>query len=163
VDDVARTQGRDREELHAHVRAQEGYAESAHEERNQALYRECFDNLVKYAGYLEQLREDALPRSHGEPLRSPEEEARAGLDRFRRCLADVWKRARSQGRADLEPRLVQIAERGKGLGRRVSEDAGSVQRESRRLVAEILKVDQQLRSPRPAADGDAAGLLEGTR
>src|SRR5262249_37100786 len=46
--EVADKTGRDREELCEHIRAQERYAEQAYEEHNQALYRECNDNLEKY-------------------------------------------------------------------------------------------------------------------
>ena len=60
--EVAKATGRDREELFEHVHAQERYAEQAYEDHNQALYRECRENLEKYAGYLDQLLRDALPR-----------------------------------------------------------------------------------------------------
>src|SRR5262249_13514171 len=56
---VADRTGRDRDELFQHVHAQERYAEQAHEEHNQTLYRECWENLEKYSGYLAQLLRDA--------------------------------------------------------------------------------------------------------
>ncbi|MGL4555170.1 MAG: Hsp70 family protein, partial [Gemmataceae bacterium] len=46
---VSEQTGRDRDELAQHVHAQERYAEQANEEHNQSLYRECWDNLEKYA------------------------------------------------------------------------------------------------------------------
>jgi hypothetical protein len=87
--DVADKTGRDRDELFAHVHAQERYAEQAFEEHNQALYRECRENLEKYAGYLTQLLRDALPRPPVRPSRPPEEEARDEVERFRNFLAAV--------------------------------------------------------------------------
>src|SRR5207247_186503 len=72
--EVTERTGRDRQELTEHVHAQERYAEVAYEEQNQRLYRECWDNLEKYAGYLEQLAREALPRFAPEPQLEPEEE-----------------------------------------------------------------------------------------
>src|SRR5579872_983017 len=97
--EVADKTGRDREELFEHVHAQERYAEQAYEEHNQALYRECRENLEKYAGYLNQLLRDALPRPRARPTRS-EEEARDEVERFRAFLAAVWKQVRAKQRAD---------------------------------------------------------------
>ena len=67
----AEATGRDRQELFEHVQAQERYAEQAYEEHNQPLYRECRENLEKYAGYLEQLLRDTLPRPPAVPTRPP--------------------------------------------------------------------------------------------
>jgi hypothetical protein len=67
--EVARATSRDPGELHEHVHAQERYAEQAYEEHNQALYRECRENLEKYAGYLTQLLQDSLPRPAAAPAR----------------------------------------------------------------------------------------------
>src|SRR5262249_2094420 len=100
--EVAAKTGRDRDELFEHVQAQERYAEQAYEEHNQALYRECRENLEKYAGYLEQLLRDSLPRPTTRPQRPPEDEAREDLERFREFLSTVWKEARAKKRAELE-------------------------------------------------------------
>ena len=78
--DAADQTGRDRTELFEQVYAQERYAERAYEERNQALYQECFDNLTRLAGYLERLRCDALSGYHRGPAPSPQERARRGDD-----------------------------------------------------------------------------------
>ncbi len=95
--EVADKTGRDRDELCEHIHAQERYAEQAHEEHNQALYRECNDNLEKYAGYLTQLLRDTLPRP-SRPSRPPEEEAHAEIERFRAYLSAVWKQVREKQR-----------------------------------------------------------------
>src|SRR5262249_31333552 len=92
---VAERTGRDRDELFEHVHAQERYAEQAHEEHNQTLYRECWENLDKYAGYLAQLLRDNLPRPAAAPSRPPEEEAKDEVERFRAGLSLVWKHART--------------------------------------------------------------------
>jgi molecular chaperone DnaK len=156
--DTADKTGRDREELFEHAHAQERYAEQAYEEHNQALYRECFDNLYKYAGYLEQLLADALPRPT--PARPPDEEARDELERFRQFLSVVWKRVRERGRVDLEARLTQIAGAARGLSQRLKGEPGAVLRDTHRLAVEVEKVGEQLeRGLRPDAD---AGLLEGS-
>src|SRR5262249_23073411 len=102
--DVARASGRDAQELFEHVHAQERYAEQAYQEGNQALYRECGDTLEKSAGSRTQLLRAPLPRPPRRQL-SPEEEARAEVERFRGYLAAVWKQARAKGRQDLEARL----------------------------------------------------------
>jgi molecular chaperone DnaK len=155
------TQWRDRDDLFAYIHAQERYAEQAFEERNQTLYRECWDNLTRYAGYLDQLRRDALPRPEVAPTRSPEEEAREGLEHFRGSLSAVWKQVRAARRAELEARLQQIAGQGKGLLQRLKSDAPAVVRDLRRLLTEVHKVEQCLRENHSLGPGDT-GLLEGT-
>jgi hypothetical protein len=160
--DVADATGRKREELFEHVYTQERYAEQACEENNQQVYRECFDNLGKYAGYLEQLLGDALPRPMRRSARCPEEEARDGLEQFRAGLADVWKKVRAKGRTDLDERLAQVARQGQGLAQRARTDPLAALREVRRLLGEIDKVAEQLQAdPAPPAGGDP-GPLEGT-
>jgi hypothetical protein len=160
--DVADTTGRNREELFEHVYAQERYAEQAHDQNNQPLYRECIANLDAYAGYLEQLLRDALPRPPRAPMRSPEEAARDGLERFRAGLADTWKKVRAAGRGDLDKRLAEVARKAQGLAQRIRSDAPAALQEVRRLLVEIDEVAEQLQSgPAPPAGGDA-GLLEGT-
>jgi molecular chaperone DnaK len=158
---VADATGRAREELFEHVYAQERYAEQAYEEHNQALYRECLDNLGKYAGYLDQVLRDALPRPDRGPGLAPEEEARAALEDFRNYLADIWKRVRGKGRTDLDARLGQVARQGGGLTQRAKTEPGGVVREVRRLWAEVDKVARQLSGEPPPAGPPDAGLLEG--
>ncbi len=159
--EVADRTGREREELFEHVRAQERYAEQAHAEHNQPLYRECWDNLDKYAGYLDGLLRDALPRPGSRPTRPPHEEARGALEHFRARLASVWKLAREKGRDDLEARLREVAKQAGGLGGRVKDDPHVVLRELRRLGTEVAKVGDAVGSGRRPDDGDA-GLLEGS-
>ena len=117
--EVAEATGRDRQELFEHVHAQERYGEQAYEEHNQPLYRECRENLEKYAGYLEQLLRDTLPRPPAVPTRPPEEEAKLDLDRFRAYLAAVWKNVRAKQRGDLEARLKELAGQAGGLTARI--------------------------------------------
>jgi hypothetical protein len=159
---VADKTGRDREELFEHVHAQERYAEQAYEEHNQALYRECRENLEKYAGYLQQLLRDALPRPAAGPTRPPEEEARAEVERFRSFLAAVWKQVRARGRADLENRLGAIARQAAGLSQRVKTEPLAVLRDTNRLGTEVQKVSEWLEQGRRAGPEDDAGLLEGS-
>jgi molecular chaperone DnaK len=159
---VADRTGRERDELFEHVHAQERYAEKAYEEHNQALYRECRENLEKYAGYLDRLLRDALPRQAAPPQRPPEEEARSELERFRTFMSTVWKQVRAKKRADLEGRLPEIAKQAGGLSARLKSDPIGVLRDVRRLGTEIAKIEEQLSGRRRAADGDDAGLLEGS-
>jgi molecular chaperone DnaK len=159
---VADRTGRDREELFEHVHAQERYAEQAYEEHNQALYRECRENLEKYAGYLHQLLRDTLPRPAAGPARPPEEEARAEVERFRQFLAAVWKQVRAKGRADLEARLAEIARQAGGLSQRVKTEPLAVLRDTNRLGTEVQKVGEWLEQGRRAGPADDAGLLEGS-
>ena len=122
--EAAKATGRDGEELFEHVHAQERYAEQAYEEHNQPLYRECRENLEKYAGYLDQLLRDALPRPPAPvPQLPPEEEAKQSVDRFRTYLAAVWKQVRAKQRTDLEPRLTEIAGQARGLSQRHQDGA----------------------------------------
>lgn len=158
--EVAEQTGREREELFEHVRAQERYAEQAHAEFNQTLYRECWDNLSKYAGYLETLSRDALPRPDTRPTQPPDVEARDGLERFRAYLAAVWKQVRAKERGDLEGRLKEVARQAGGLSGRVKVDPVGVLRDMRRLGTEVGKVEEDMIAGRRPT-GDDAGLLEG--
>jgi molecular chaperone DnaK len=159
--EVAEKTGRTPEELGEHIRAQERYAEQAYEDHNQTLYRECNDNLEKYAGYLTQLLRDALPRPP-RPSRPPEEEARAEIDRFRAYLSAVWKQVREKQRSDLETRLTEIAAQARGLSQRVKSDPLSVLRDTNRLGTEVEKVADFLHNKRRHTPGDDTGLLEGS-
>jgi molecular chaperone DnaK len=161
ADDVADRTGRDREELFEHVRTQEQYAEQAYEEENQPLYRECRENLEKYAGYLTQLLQDSLPRPAARPDLSPEEEARTLVERFRAFLSAVWKEVRSRGRPELEARLAEIASQARGFSQRIKTEPQDVIRDARRLGTEVEKVAGQLEG-RKQTPGDDAGLLEGS-
>ncbi len=161
--EAAKATGRDGEELFEHVHAQERYAEQAYEEQNQALYRECRENLEKYAGYLDQLLRDALPRpSAPAPQLPPEEEAKNSVDRFRNYLTAVWKQVRAKQRTDLEPRLTEIAGLARGLTQRTKSDPHAVIRDARRLGAEVHKIEELVTDGRRQSTGDDAGLLEGT-
>jgi molecular chaperone DnaK len=158
--EVADRTGRDRDELFEHVHAQERYAEQAYEGHDPALYRECVENLQKYAGYLEQLLRDTLPRPVARPPRPPEDEAREEAERFREFLSSVWKQVRTRGRADLEARLTEIAGRARGLTGRIKTDPVGVLRDVHRLGTEVDKVREQLEGRRQGPG--EAGLLEGT-
>jgi hypothetical protein len=147
---VADRTGRNRQELFEHVYTQERYAEQAHADNNAALYGECWQNLEQYAAYLEQLLEDALPRPPRVPSLPPEEQARADLERFRSYLAEVWKKVRGQGRADLDARLVVVARQAQGLNARARAEPLAVPNEVRRLAAEIEKVERELAAAPPA-------------
>jgi molecular chaperone DnaK len=163
--EAANATGRDRDELFEHVHAQERYAEQAYEEHNQALYRECRDNLDKYAGYLEQILRDTLPRPLSAlqgPPRSPEEQAKEEVEHFRGYLATVWKQVRSRRRTDLEALLTDVAGQARGLTQRLKAEPHAVIREARRLGTEVCKVEELLRENRRQSAGDDAGLLEGS-
>lgn len=138
--EVADKTGRDREELHDPIRAQERYAEQAFEERNQMLYHECNDNLEKYSGYLKQLLGETLPRPP-RPSLPPDEEARREIERFRAYLSSVWKQVREKQRADLEARLTEIASQARGLSQRLKAQPLSVIRQINRLRSEVEKVE----------------------
>jgi hypothetical protein len=151
---VAQTTGRNREELLQYVYAQERYAEQAHKENNRPLYRECMENLEKYADYLEQMQEASRPR----PLQTAppviEEEARLAVDRLRTDLAAVWKETRSLQRTDLEPRLKQVASQAQGLGQRCKADGVGACANATRLLAELESIKGMLHvtggpGPRP--------------
>jgi hypothetical protein len=166
--EVANHTGRDRDELFVYVYGQERYAEQAQEERNQALYRECHDNLAQYADYLTRLLGDNLPGG-GRPTRPPEEEAREEVERFRILLAAVWKQVRARERQDLEPRLTEIAGQARGFSQRIKTDAHALLRDARRLVTEVEKIEERLQGSRPrgptgglSTPGEEDSLLEGT-
>ncbi len=160
--EVATRTGRDRDELFEHVHAQERYAEEAFDDHNQPLYRECTDNLTRYAGYLEQLLRDSLPRPAAAPPRPPEEEARDTVDRFRAVLSSVWKQARTRGRADLEARLAEVAKQASGFTGRLKADPVGVLRDARRLGVEVEKVRTALGQPAGQTPPEGEGLLEGS-
>jgi molecular chaperone DnaK len=162
---VADSTGRDRDELFEHIHAQERYAEQAYEEHNQALYRECRENLEKYAGYLTQMARNALPRPPARPPRPPEEEAREEVEQFRGYLSRVWKQVRQRNRQDLEKRMTELAGQARGFSSRIKTEPVSVIRDARRLATEIEKIEAQLDggpSTGPTSSSDNAGLLEGS-
>ena len=159
---VADSTGHNRADLFGHIHAQERYGEQAYEEHNQPLYRECRENLEKYAGYLEQLLRDALPRPNPTPNRSPEDEAKSDLERFRNYLSSVWKNVRARDRGELEGRLKVIAGQAGGLSGRLKSDPLGVLRDVRRLGTEVGKIQEELEGKRRQSAGDDAGLLEGS-
>ncbi len=159
---VAEATGRDREALSAHVHEQERYAQQAHDERNQALYRASWENLQKYLFHLGELLPSAAREGPRPPTRPADEEARLLLERFRGYLTGVWKRVRVKGKPKLDERLKAVAAQAQGLNTRLKEDAPAVLRELRRLMAEVYKVEQHLKDGRDAASEGDLGLLEGT-
>ncbi len=159
---VARSSSRDPEELFGYIHAQDRYAEQAHAERNQALYRECCENLAKYAGYLEGLLHHSRPRPVAAPALPPEEEARVEVERFRNNLSSVWKQVRAERRNDLEPRLAEIARQAGGLTQRIKQEPLAVVHEARRLGREVARIAEEYRKGRSPTPGDDTGLLEGS-
>jgi molecular chaperone DnaK len=157
--EVAQATGRDPDELFEHIQAQERYADQAYEEHNQKLYRECQDNLHKYAGYLTQLLRHTLPRS-APPTRPPEDEARDAVESFRSLLTAVWKQVRARQRPDLETQLTEIANQARGLSQRVKSDPLTVRHDTHRLSAEIARIEEDMQE-RPQPPCEDAGLLEG--
>lgn len=159
---VSEQTGRDRDELCQYVLAQERYAEQAHDEHNPSLYRECWENLEKYARYLSQLLDDTLPgkRANALPTPSPEIEAREELNEFRQLLTQVWKRAREKKRADLDYHLGDIARAAAGLSTRMKDDPHAGIREARRLILELQRIAAQMIDPAPPSPDE--GLLEGS-
>jgi molecular chaperone DnaK len=157
--EVADKTGWVREELFEQVYTQERYAEQAFEEKNQTLYRECFENLRKYAGYLDQLLEEKLPQVGRVRMMSPADEARQEADLFRRFLETVTAQARMRGRGDLQESLAGLARQGYTLSERVRSDPVGAVREARRLATEVAKVEEELLRPERWAAG--SGLLEG--
>jgi molecular chaperone DnaK len=155
---VAEATGTDREELSAPIHEQERYAQQAHDERSQSLYRSSWENLQRYVFHLSEL----LPRAAGERPRRADEEARALLERFRSYLTAVWKRVRARGKPKLDERLKAVAAQAQGLNARLKEDAPGALRELQRLMAEVYKVEQHLKEGRDAAPEGDLGLLEGT-
>ncbi len=162
VAEVADRTGRDREELFEHVHAQDRYAEQAFAGHNQALYRECLDNLTKYADYLTRLIQESYPRPLALPFPPPEEEARAEVERFRQLLSSVWKQVREAGRSDLEPRLAELARAAAGLGTRLKSEPVAALRDARRLCVEIEKIRECMEQRRGETGPDDHGLLEGS-
>jgi molecular chaperone DnaK len=152
----------DRENLAAPIHAQRKYAEQAYEEENQALYRECWNSLERYAGQLVQLLRDRHPEPQAPMLSRPIWlEARDAVEQFRTHLAEVWKRARTKRLPDLEKRLSEVAVQAKGLTQRLKDDPAAAVREVRRLRARIYKFEQRLDELPTAPAGDDTGLLEG--
>jgi hypothetical protein len=149
--------GRDRKELFEQVYAQERYAEQAYEEKNQTLYRECFDNLDQLAGYLDRLLTNALPR--GRRPSSAAEDARDAAAHLRNYLAAVAEKARARGRTDLQDRLARLAEQGSMLAGRIDLEPVGVIREARRLLTEVEKIEEELTGRRRGAGQDGSGLL----
>src|SRR5262249_7528779 len=115
-----------------------------------------------YAGYLRQLLAGSLPRAAPRPTRPPEEEARDEVEHFRASLSAVWKRVRAASRADLEPRLAEIARQASGFTQRIKPDPQAVLRDARRLGTEVEKIAERIDGKPQAGPADGAGLLEGS-
>src|SRR5205807_9898734 len=123
--EVAKQTGKNRDKLLEYVRTQERFAERAYQDRNQALYRECWLNLEKYAGQLDDLRRASSPDPSVRPASEEEklrEDAAIEIERFRRYLSAVWKQVRAKGRKDLDERLAQVAKQSQGLSQRARQD-----------------------------------------
>ncbi len=159
---VANATGRERDELFEYIFSQERYAEQAFENQNAKLYRECFDNLERYAGYLGQMLSDTLPRPASQPIMPPHDEATANLEHFRASLAKIWKKVKARGRNDLDPRLTNVANQARGLSQRIKSDPIGVIREARRLDVELNKIEEALTGHQRQSVADDAGLLEGS-
>lgn len=162
--EVARKTGRERDDLFAHVHAQEKYAERACASRDQVSFQECRENLERYEGYLRQLLADSdqrAPLGPGKPPRfGPEgkapgkkpmakgveeiDGARQRLDDFRAALADVWKKARETHRADLEHRLKELAGQAGGLSQRVKVDPVGAEEDLNRLTRLLSEIAGEL-------------------
>jgi molecular chaperone DnaK len=153
----------DRAELSAPIHAQVKYAQQAYEEENQALYRQCWNQLERYAGQLVQLLRERHPEPEpGPPVERPAWlEAKDGVERFRGYLAEVWKKARAKECADSEKRLTEVATQAKGISQRLKDDAVGTIREVRRLMARLCKIDQRLDDTQGRRTADDTGLLEG--
>jgi hypothetical protein len=160
--DVAERTGRERQELFEQVYAQERFAEQAFAEHNQGLYRECLDNLRKFAGYLQRLNSDHLPgaaRQGGPPTTA---DARAEVHRLRNALTTLASAARSRRRPDLQERATGLNARAEQLLDQAAADALGTLREAQRLWAEYDKVEGQLSNRRRDGGAGTEGLLEGS-
>ena len=164
--ETAKATGRGRDELLDYIRTQERYAERAYQDRNQALYRECWQNLDRYANSLQDLRRAAAPDPLDPAPSDAEraaEDARREVEHFRNYLAAVWKEVRARQRKDLDERLARVAKQSQGLAQRVREDPYAVLRDVRRCGTEVAKVEVALREGRGLKDDEetTTGLLEG--
>jgi molecular chaperone DnaK len=160
---VAEQTHRDREELAAPIEAQRKYAEQAYEEENQALYRECWDRLERYAGQLVQLLRHNRPQADEPPPPRPIWlEARQAVEQFRARLAEVWKRVRAADCAELDQRLKDVATQAAGISQRLKDDPAAALRDVRRLTARIYKVEERLSEIPVRSERDITGLLEGS-
>ena len=145
---VAQRTGRRCEELLQYVHAQERYSEKAYKDRNFALYRECLENLDKYAAYLEEMCRAAEPQ----PLQLPPpvievREIRSTIEQVRTELSSVWKYARGKNRDDLEIKLKEVAAQAQGLGQRSKADPEKALEVANHLRAEIESIRKQLGEP----------------
>jgi molecular chaperone DnaK len=158
---VADRTGRSREELFEQVYAQERYAEQAYEEKNQTLYRECFENLSRLASYLDQLLHEDPGGTRRTRRPAAEQQAPEDVEQFKGYLAHVLSRVHTKGRRDLEDYLNELARQGEGLDARAKTDPAGCIREVRRLATEIAKVEQELSGQRSSSSRGDEGLLGG--
>jgi hypothetical protein len=150
--DVAERTGRDRQELFEQVYAQERFAEQAFARHNAESYRECFDNLRRFLGYLQRLGSDHLPgavRREG-PLTVAD--ARAEVHRLRNALTTLTSVAKSRRRSDLQERAAGLNARAEQLLAQAAADVAGTLREARQLWAEYAKVEEQLSDPLSTPD-----------
>jgi molecular chaperone DnaK len=160
---VAEQSGRNRPDLEAPIETQRKHAEQAYGEENQASYRDCCDQLERYAGQLVQLLRKHHPEPAGAPPPRPiSVEARDAVDQFRTRLAEVWKRVRAADCAGLEQRLREVAAQAGGLTQRLRNDPAASLRDARRLMARVYKVEERLQQMPARSERDTTGMLEGS-
>jgi molecular chaperone DnaK len=160
---VADRTGRKREELFEQVYTQERYAEQSYEEKNQTLYRECWDNLVKLSTYLEQLLAGHLPGTSRGPRRPPTvDDVRHEARLLEGDVNRLRERLGGKGREDLVARVEALARAVRGLGEHARADLHASLREVQRLHTELVKIDDELAGRRARPGEDQEGMLEGT-
>src|SRR5262249_47987825 len=144
------------------VYAQERFAEQAFADHNQELYRECFDNLHKFGGYLQRLSSDHLPgasRRGGPPTLA---DARAEVHRLRNSLTMLASAARSRRRTDLQERAAELNARAGQLLDQTTADAVNTLREAQRLWVEYDKLEATMSGRQRDGGAGTEGLLEGS-
>jgi molecular chaperone DnaK len=161
ADTVALQTGEERQQFTEPIVTQRKYAEQAYEEENQALYRECWDRIERYAGQLVQLLRHRRPEMDEPPPERPVHiEAQEAVHQFRARLADVWKRVRAIGSPDLEKRLADVAAQANGLTQHLKDDPAAALHDVRRLLARVYKVEARLNEIPARRERDNSGLLE---
>jgi hypothetical protein len=150
--EVAERTGRDRQELFEQVYAQERFAEQAFAGHNAASYRECFDNLRKFLGYLQRLGSDHMPGGMGRAGPPTMADARAEVHRLRNALTTLASAARSRRRPDLQERAAGLNAQAERLLDRAASDVNGTLSEAQKLWAEYDKVEAQLTERRNASN-----------
>jgi molecular chaperone DnaK len=157
---VADRTDQEREKLFAPIQEQEGLAEQAYEDSNQIAYAECRENLENYGRYLQKVLFEVMPTAPAN--RSPEDAAKQAVEEFRGQLSLVWKKAREKQRAELEPRLQEIAKQASGFSARIKNDPREVVRDADRLSVEVQKIHEMVDPSVRKQTGEPTGLLEGS-